>query len=141
MKNEEYDAYMEEIESLIDIDPDAGTKESDRLGYLSEIIERYEADEYFVDEPTKIEALRFRMEQENRTEYTKREKLIDKKYSGEVFTKEDEEELLQETIRERKLNPVYTDDDKKYLIYLKKEAEDGLEFARKIKEKYGVDNG
>ena len=64
IKNEkQYLEYLEEFEKLMDIDPDEGTEESDIYDLLAVLIEEYEDENYQIDLPDPIEAIKFRMEQ------------------------------------------------------------------------------
>lgn len=64
IKNEEdYEAYLREIESLMDAEID--TPEGDRLDVLSTLVDVYEKKQFLFDMPDPIEALKFRMEQQN----------------------------------------------------------------------------
>ncbi len=61
----DYDAALAEIEDLIDMDPDQGTSEADTLGFLSLLVEEYESKNFPSSLPDPIEAIKFRMEQQN----------------------------------------------------------------------------
>ena len=63
--NEEYEHYLSELSALLDLDPDAGTPEGDRLELLALLLEDYEKKEFPIDLPDPIEAIKFRMEQQN----------------------------------------------------------------------------
>lgn len=62
---ESYESALIEIEKLIDLDPQPGTPEIDRLELLALLVEAYEAKSFPATVPTPIEAIRFRMEQQN----------------------------------------------------------------------------
>jgi HTH-type transcriptional regulator/antitoxin HigA len=64
----DYDAALARIEELIDRNPDAGTSEADELEVLSVLVEEYESRRFPSSLPDPIEALRFRMEQQNLTQ-------------------------------------------------------------------------
>jgi HTH-type transcriptional regulator/antitoxin HigA len=65
LKNEaDYDAALERVESLIGMDPAAGTEEAEELDVLSLIVEKYEDEHYPVAPPDPVEAIKFRMEQQ-----------------------------------------------------------------------------
>jgi len=61
---DEYEAALEEIGTLIGNDPLVGTPEADRLELLALLVKAYEDMHYPLEFPTVIEAVRFRMEQE-----------------------------------------------------------------------------
>jgi len=61
---DEYEAALEEIGTLIGNDPPVGTPEADRLELLALLVKAYEDIHYPLEFPTVIEAVRFRMEQE-----------------------------------------------------------------------------
>ncbi len=61
---DEYEAVLEEIGTLISNDPPIGTPEADRLELLALLVKAYEDIHYPLEFPTVIEAIRFRMEQE-----------------------------------------------------------------------------
>ncbi len=64
---EEYEQVMAEIDKLLDLDPDAGTPKADRLDLLVLLAEAYEADIVDNTPPTPLEAIEFRMEQQELT--------------------------------------------------------------------------
>lgn len=64
----EYEAALEEVERLIDIDPKLGTNNYDKLELLSHLISEYEDEYYPIDLPDPIEAIKFRMDQQNLTQ-------------------------------------------------------------------------
>ena len=55
---------LKAIESLMDIDPEPGTKKGNHLELLSSLVEKYEKEHFPIDNPTPIEAIQFRMEQQ-----------------------------------------------------------------------------
>jgi len=59
----QYEAALAETESLIDLGPQPGTPQADRLELLALVIHDYEEKRYLVDMPDPIEAIKFRMEQ------------------------------------------------------------------------------
>lgn len=61
----EYHSALAEISALIDRDPDPGTKEADRLELLTLLVENYESHSFPKRVPEPVEAIRFRMEQQN----------------------------------------------------------------------------
>jgi len=54
---------IEEVESLIMLDPAPGTHEAERLDLLSLLIEKYEMEKFRIGRPDPTEAIRFRMEE------------------------------------------------------------------------------
>lgn len=65
IKNEaEYDATLTEIDALLDVDPDPGTEEADRLEVLTLLVEDFESKRFPIEAPDPIEAIKFRMEQQ-----------------------------------------------------------------------------
>ena len=69
IKNEEqYEEYLSIAESLIDLDPEPGSKKGDKLELLTLLIEKYEDEHYPIDFPDPIEAIKFRMEHQNITQ-------------------------------------------------------------------------
>ena len=61
----QYHKYLEEINNLIDQDPDPSTPEGERIFFLSSVIKEYESKKFFFKKPTVIEAIFFRMEEQN----------------------------------------------------------------------------
>jgi len=61
----EHEAALAEIGSLIDRDPDPGTPAADRLEVLTVLVENYESHAFPRRVPEPLEAIRFRMEQQN----------------------------------------------------------------------------
>ncbi len=57
-------AALERIDALMDGDPDPNSPEGQDLELLSVLVERYEEEQYPMDLPTPVEAIRFRMEQQ-----------------------------------------------------------------------------
>jgi HTH-type transcriptional regulator/antitoxin HigA len=55
---------IEEVESLIALDPDPSTDEAERLDLLSLLIEKYELEKFRIERPDPIEAIKFRMEEQ-----------------------------------------------------------------------------
>ncbi len=60
----EYNNALKMAEELIDKDPKSGTPDANKLELLSLLIEKYEDTHYYIDPPDPIEALKFRMEQQ-----------------------------------------------------------------------------
>lgn len=61
----DYENALAEIEALIDLDPDVGTREGDRLELLVLLVEEYEAKKFQFELPDPVEAIKFRMEQQD----------------------------------------------------------------------------
>lgn len=61
----EHETALAEISSLIDRDPDPGTPEADRLELLTLLVENFESQAFPKRVPEPLEAIRFRMEQQN----------------------------------------------------------------------------
>jgi HTH-type transcriptional regulator/antitoxin HigA len=64
----DYDAALADIEDLIDRDPARSTPEADKLELLSLLVEEYESRNFPSSLPDPIEAIKFRMEQQNLTQ-------------------------------------------------------------------------
>jgi len=64
----DYHDALAAIEALIDRDPDRGTPEADRLEVLSLLVEEYESRNFPSSLPDPIDAVKFRMEQQNLTQ-------------------------------------------------------------------------
>jgi HTH-type transcriptional regulator / antitoxin HigA len=60
----DYRATLKTVTKLIDLDPERGTPDGDRLQILGLLVEAYEAEHYPVEIPDPIEAIKFRMEQQ-----------------------------------------------------------------------------
>lgn len=65
---EEYEAALEEVETLMVTDPKPGTETGDQLELLTLLIKNYEDKHYPLELPDPIEAVKFRMEQEGLTQ-------------------------------------------------------------------------
>lgn len=61
----EHETALAEIGTLIDRDPDPGTPDADRLEVLTVLVENYESQAFPKRLPEPLEAIRFRMEQQN----------------------------------------------------------------------------
>ncbi len=59
----DYKATLKEISSLMEADPDPGTRAGDRLDILATLVQAYEAKHFPIGAPDPIEAIKFRMEQ------------------------------------------------------------------------------
>ncbi|MDO9333718.1 MAG: ImmA/IrrE family metallo-endopeptidase [Dehalococcoidales bacterium] len=63
----DYEEALLALEKMMDCDPDIGTSEADELELLSLLIQDFESRSYKFVPPNPIEAIKFRMEQENLT--------------------------------------------------------------------------
>lgn len=64
IKNEkEYDKALSRIDELMQLNPKLGTKESDELEILALLIEKYEEQNWAIEAPDAIEAIKYRMEE------------------------------------------------------------------------------
>lgn len=63
--NTQYEAYLDEVQSLIANEPEIGSTESNRLDILSILIEDYESKVYPIEMPNPIDAIKFRMKEKN----------------------------------------------------------------------------
>jgi HTH-type transcriptional regulator/antitoxin HigA len=59
----DYKAALREISALMEVDPDYGTPDGDRLDVLAILVQAYEAKHYPISAPDPIEAIKFRLEQ------------------------------------------------------------------------------
>lgn len=64
----DYEAALVAIEKLIDLDPEVGTREADQLELLALLVQDYESKTIKRNLPDPIEAIKFRMEQQNLTQ-------------------------------------------------------------------------
>lgn len=55
------------VSDLMEVEPDLGTPESDRLDVLTTLIEAYEEKHFPIGPPDPVEAIRFRMDQSGMT--------------------------------------------------------------------------
>lgn len=66
IKNEkDYDKALNRIDELMEFNPDIGTIESDELEILALLIEKYEEENWNIDTPDPIEAIKYRMKEMN----------------------------------------------------------------------------
>lgn len=63
--DDQYKKYLQEIDCLMEQDPDIDTPEGERLSLLALAMKEYEEKHVFFEKPTPIEAIRFRMEEQN----------------------------------------------------------------------------
>lgn len=61
---DDYEKALNEVESLIDLTPQMGTDNGDRLELLTFLISKYEDEQFPLEHPDPIEAIKFRMEQQ-----------------------------------------------------------------------------
>ncbi len=59
-----YKAALKRVSHLIDLDPKRGTALGNELEILGTLVQAYEAEQYPIDLPDPIEAIKFRMEQQ-----------------------------------------------------------------------------
>ena len=64
---EDYDAALDDLSALFDAGPDAGTPDSDRMEILLALVGVYESKNFHIPPPDPIEAIKFRMDQQNLT--------------------------------------------------------------------------
>jgi HTH-type transcriptional regulator/antitoxin HigA len=62
-----YKSALAEVAKLVDLDPKVGTSNGDSLEVLSILIEEYESKHFPIESPNPIDAIRFRMEQNDLT--------------------------------------------------------------------------
>jgi HTH-type transcriptional regulator/antitoxin HigA len=62
---EEHTEALARVIELMDADPAPGTKQSDELDVLALLIERFEKEQFPIDLPDPVEAIKFRMEQQD----------------------------------------------------------------------------
>ena len=60
-------AALQNIETLMDVDPELGTPEGDLLDILATLVEAYERKHFPIEPPDPVEAIKFRMEQQGLT--------------------------------------------------------------------------
>jgi HTH-type transcriptional regulator/antitoxin HigA len=60
----DYQAALQRIDALMDSDPDPASPEGQELELFSVLVERYEEQQYPMDLPTPVDAIRFRMDQQ-----------------------------------------------------------------------------
>jgi HTH-type transcriptional regulator/antitoxin HigA len=61
----DYKAVLKEVATLMESDPVLGTPDGDRLDVLVTLVQAFEARHYAIDLPDPIEAIKFRMEQQD----------------------------------------------------------------------------
>jgi len=61
----DYAAVLDRIDQLMDMNPGRGTPEAEELELLSLLVENYEKERYRISPPDPIDAILFRMEQQN----------------------------------------------------------------------------
>lgn len=60
----DYQAALKIVSTLVDLDPELGTPEADRLEIVGMLVVAYEAKHHPIAPPDPIEAIKFRMEQQ-----------------------------------------------------------------------------
>lgn len=63
----DYKAALREISVLMELDPELGTPEGDRLDILATLVQAYEARHMKIEAPDPVEAIKFRMDQSGLT--------------------------------------------------------------------------
>jgi HTH-type transcriptional regulator/antitoxin HigA len=64
IRNEkEYDAALARVDTLMELNPMLGTKQSDELEVLVLLIEKYEEEAWAISAPDPIEAIKYKMDQ------------------------------------------------------------------------------
>jgi HTH-type transcriptional regulator/antitoxin HigA len=58
-------AALKEVALLMEVDPVLGTPEGDRLDVLATLVQAFDSRHYAIDLPAPIEAIKFRMEQQD----------------------------------------------------------------------------
>lgn len=91
----DYEKALDRIEEIYNVRPN--TKESDELEILLVLVENYEEKHYFIEAPTPIEAIKFRMEQEDLKQKDLTPALGDKSIVSKVLS--GKRELTVEMIR------------------------------------------
>ena len=61
----DYKATLKDVAALMESDPALGTPDGDRLDVLVTLVQAFEARHYAIDLPDPIEAIKFRMEQQD----------------------------------------------------------------------------
>jgi len=64
----DYEPALSEIEALVELDPDVGSPDAERLGLLTLLVEDYETKTFQATLPDPVTAIKFRMEQQNLTQ-------------------------------------------------------------------------
>jgi len=62
--DEQYEDVLAAIEKLMDLDPEPDTEDAERLELLTLLISSYEREHFHMEKPDPIEAILFRMEQQ-----------------------------------------------------------------------------
>ena len=62
--DDDYRATLKEVSVLVDLDPEIGTAEGDRLDVLTTLLQAYENKHFPIEAPDPIEAIKFRMDQQ-----------------------------------------------------------------------------
>lgn len=66
IKNDsDLETALEKVEELIDNNPEDGSQDADTIELLTALIQNYETEKYTIDLPDPVEAIKFRMEQQN----------------------------------------------------------------------------
>ena len=62
--DDDYRATLKEVSALVELDPEIGTAEGDRLDVLTTLLQAYENKHFPIEAPDPIEAIKFRMDQQ-----------------------------------------------------------------------------
>jgi HTH-type transcriptional regulator/antitoxin HigA len=62
--SEEHERAMARVMQLMDADPQPDSQDADELDLLALLVERYEQDQFPIDLPDPLDAIRFRMDQQ-----------------------------------------------------------------------------
>jgi HTH-type transcriptional regulator/antitoxin HigA len=62
--NKQYEEALAMVEELMDLEPEPCTREADKLELLTLLISNYEREHFPIEMPDPIEAIKFRMEQQ-----------------------------------------------------------------------------
>ena len=62
---QDYKAALKEVALLMESDPELGSNEGDRLDVLVTLVQAFESRHYAIELPDPIEAIKFRMEQQD----------------------------------------------------------------------------
>ena len=63
----DHQTALKQASTLMELDPDPGTPQGDRLDILATLIQAWEARHHPIESPDPIEAIKFRMEQQDMT--------------------------------------------------------------------------
>ena len=102
---EEYEAAVEEIDKLLDIDPESGSENYERLEFLSVLVQAYEDAHLPMDKlPTPQDVVSFMLEQKGLTRSDLSEWIGGKSRVSEFFNHKRKLSIRQIEILKQKLN-------------------------------------